>query len=65
MVPWVTRPAAKMLQLARWGPGRLPTDTCGHAAVLDAVASGNRTVDATVLLASRPESPRGTGQSED
>lgn len=43
-------PAVKTLQLARRGPGRLPTDACGHPAVLDAVASGNRTVNATVRL---------------
>ena len=65
MLPWVARPAAKTLQVASWGPGHLLTDARGHPAVLDAVASGNRTVDATVPLASHPESRRGTGQSED
>ena len=43
-------PAVKTLQLARRGPGHLPTDARGHPAVLNAVASGNRTVDATVPL---------------
>ncbi|KAI4530366.1 hypothetical protein MG293_019255 [Ovis ammon polii] len=58
-------PAAKTLQPSCWGPGRLPTDACGHPAVLDAVASGNGAVDATVPPAPHPEPRRRTGQSKD
>ncbi|KAG5196133.1 hypothetical protein JEQ12_011769 [Ovis aries] len=58
-------PAAKTLQPACWGPERLPTDACSHPAVLDAVASGNGAVDATVPPAPHPEPRQRTGQSKD